>query len=249
MDLNSLITGPARAGIALGRRVAGIFVGRSVSVAGGVIDRVRGGSELDDVTLARKVETEIFRSRRVAKGKVDVNVAEGVVWLRGEARTPDLIQELETKAAAIPEVKRVENLLRLPGTRARKPGTAVRRPAERRTAPVATAVGEADDTSITRRVETELFREGFAPKGKITVTTEDSVVFLRGVADSPDRIRELAAKAAAVPDVERVENLLRVEPAAEADRTSRRFGAEDGSGESPAAPFPHPTNGNGGETS
>jgi hypothetical protein len=68
---------------------------------------------LDDVTIARKVESAIFRGSDVEKGKVDVNVAEGVVWLRGEVRTPDLINQLEARADDVPEVRRVENLLHL----------------------------------------------------------------------------------------------------------------------------------------
>jgi len=71
---------------------------------------------LDDVTIARKVETVIFRDRRIAKGKVDVNVAEGVVWLRGEVKTPALIRRAEQQVRDIPEVRGVENLLRLPKT-------------------------------------------------------------------------------------------------------------------------------------
>jgi hypothetical protein len=71
---------------------------------------------LDDVTITRKVETEIFRSTKVDKGKISVNTADGVVWLRGEAKNPTQVKDLEAKAAAIPEVKRVENLLHLPKT-------------------------------------------------------------------------------------------------------------------------------------
>jgi BON domain len=71
---------------------------------------------LDDVTIARKVETTIFRGIDIDKGKVDVNVAETVVWLRGEVRTPDLIRQLEARARAVPEVGKVENLLHLPKT-------------------------------------------------------------------------------------------------------------------------------------
>jgi hypothetical protein len=71
---------------------------------------------LGDVAITRKVETEIFRSSDVDKGKINVNTAEGVVWLRGEAKNPEQVKELEAKAAAIPEVKRVENLLHLPKT-------------------------------------------------------------------------------------------------------------------------------------
>ena len=121
MNLTSLITAPARAGLSIGRRAFDIATGRSTQAVGAARRRFGASPELDDVTLARKVETEIFRSRRVAKGKIDVNVVDGVVWLRGEAKNPELINEIEAKAAAIPEVKRVENLLHLPKTPARRP--------------------------------------------------------------------------------------------------------------------------------
>src|SRR3954471_580586 len=71
---------------------------------------------LDDVTITRKVESEIFRGSKVDKGKISVNTADGVVWLRGEAKNPEQVKELEAKTKAIPEVKRVENLLHLPKT-------------------------------------------------------------------------------------------------------------------------------------
>jgi hypothetical protein len=78
--------------------------------------RPRRPKDLDDAAIARKVESVIFRGRTVAKGKVDVNVADGVVWLRGEVKTPDLVKQLEAKAREVPEVKGVENLLHLPKT-------------------------------------------------------------------------------------------------------------------------------------
>jgi BON domain len=70
----------------------------------------------DDITLAHKVETEIFRPADAPKGTVNVNAVEGVVFLRGIAQTPEQIRELERKVQAIPGVKAVENLLHLPGT-------------------------------------------------------------------------------------------------------------------------------------
>ena len=71
---------------------------------------------LDDVSITRKVETELFRDPDVPKGKINVNTADGVVWLRGEASTPEMINDLERRASEIPEVVRVENLLHLPKT-------------------------------------------------------------------------------------------------------------------------------------
>lgn len=73
--------------------------------------------DITDTALARKVESEIFRGTpRGTKSKVSLNAVGRVVHLRGEAKTPDLINELEARAAAIPEVERVENLLHLPKT-------------------------------------------------------------------------------------------------------------------------------------
>jgi hypothetical protein len=71
---------------------------------------------LDDATITHKVETVLFRDDSVEKGKIDVNTADAVVWLRGEAKSPEQIKELEARALAIPEVKQVENLLHLPKT-------------------------------------------------------------------------------------------------------------------------------------
>jgi hypothetical protein len=92
-----------------------------VSGAAGIVREARGGGStpkpgMDDVTLARKVETEIFRPRGAPKGSVDVNVVEGVVYLRGEVKRPAQIKSLEAQTRAIPEVRGVENLLHLPKT-------------------------------------------------------------------------------------------------------------------------------------
>ena len=72
--------------------------------------------EYDDTTLARKVETEIFRAEDAPKGQVDVNVVDGVVYLRGELEQPELVDELVEKTRKVSGVKGVENLLHTPGT-------------------------------------------------------------------------------------------------------------------------------------
>jgi len=80
--------------------------------------------ELDDVTLARKVESKIFRDADAPKGQVSVNVANGVVQLRGEVERPDLVDELEAATRKVRGVKDVENLLHPAGTDApNQPGT------------------------------------------------------------------------------------------------------------------------------
>src|SRR3954454_14547825 len=75
--------------------------------------RARRRKPLDDGTITRKVESTIFEGVDADTDKVDVSVAQGVVSLRGEVPTPDLISELETRAGRLSEVRRVENLLGL----------------------------------------------------------------------------------------------------------------------------------------
>lgn len=69
----------------------------------------------DDVTLARKVETEIFRDPVVPKGSINVNAEGGVVYLRGEIERGELIDELEKAARSVQGVREVENFLHVPG--------------------------------------------------------------------------------------------------------------------------------------
>lgn len=72
----------------------------------------------DDATLARKVETEIFRGADVPKGQINVNAENGKVFLRGEVGQPELIRDLEERTRKVQGVQDVENLLHLPGTEA-----------------------------------------------------------------------------------------------------------------------------------
>jgi osmotically-inducible protein OsmY len=72
--------------------------------------------ELDDATLAHKVESIIFRDHSVPKGRINVNAESGVVYLRGQLDRPELIRAIETRARRISGVKGVVSLLHLPGT-------------------------------------------------------------------------------------------------------------------------------------
>jgi BON domain len=79
--------------------------------AKGAVQGVGGGKDYDDVTLAHKVETELFRPDDVPKGAISVNVNEGVVELRGELPDQAQIDELGKTARKIGGVKDVRNLL------------------------------------------------------------------------------------------------------------------------------------------
>jgi hypothetical protein len=71
---------------------------------------------MNDATLKAKVETELFRPADAPKGRVTIGVVDGVVELRGTAKTPKQIRDLERRAREIPEVREVENLLHQPKT-------------------------------------------------------------------------------------------------------------------------------------
>jgi osmotically-inducible protein OsmY len=72
--------------------------------------------DVDDVTLARKVETEIFRDAEAPKGDVSVDVQAGVVYLRGTIADDTWIERLADGAKKVDGVKGVKNLLHRPGT-------------------------------------------------------------------------------------------------------------------------------------
>jgi osmotically-inducible protein OsmY len=72
----------------------------------------------DDQTLKSKIESEVFRPADAPKGQVDVNVEDGVVYLRGQVERRDVVEELERRVRSVQGVKDDENLLHLPGSEA-----------------------------------------------------------------------------------------------------------------------------------
>jgi osmotically-inducible protein OsmY len=72
--------------------------------------------DADDVTLARKVESVIFRDSDAPKGDVSVDVQAGIAYLRGTVADDEWIERLCTEARAVDGIKGVKNLLHQPGT-------------------------------------------------------------------------------------------------------------------------------------
>jgi osmotically-inducible protein OsmY len=75
----------------------------------------RFGRDYDDVTLARKVESELFRPEDTPKGSISVNAHDGTVELRGEVESEEQIEALGQAASKVDGVKDVHNLLHTPG--------------------------------------------------------------------------------------------------------------------------------------
>jgi hypothetical protein len=109
------------------KRLAGLSKQHGGRLAGGAAGQARAlkakaahrreepKPQPDDVTLARKVESEIFRDAEAPKGKVDVNAENGKIVLRGEVDSAEMIEELVAKARDVQGVQDVENLLHTPG--------------------------------------------------------------------------------------------------------------------------------------
>ena len=71
------------------------------------------------------------------------------------------------------------------------------------------------DVALARKVESTIFRPEDAPKGRVSVNAEDSVVFLRGEVETQDQIEMLVRGAEHVEGVREVRNLMHLpgEPA------------------------------------
>jgi hypothetical protein len=101
------------------------FARHTVIGMGGAVRHGGRGLPADDVSLAHRVETELFRDPTIDKGAINVNAEHGVVYLRGTAPSPARITEIAERTKRIHGVTAVENLLHVPGVPA---PTASRRP-------------------------------------------------------------------------------------------------------------------------
>lgn len=104
-----------------GERRALVRARRAESHAVGVARRTvnahrRAEEPPDDVTLAQKVESRLFRRAGVPKGQISVNAEDGVVFLRGVMDRQEDIERMTEEARRIAGVRAVENLVHPPGT-------------------------------------------------------------------------------------------------------------------------------------
>lgn len=116
-----------------GERRAVVRARRAESHAVGVARRTvnarrRAAEQPDDVTLAQKVESQLYRRTGIPKGRVSVNAEDGVVFLRGVLERQDDIDRLAEETGRIDGVHAVENLVHMAGT----PAPASRTKLERR---------------------------------------------------------------------------------------------------------------------
>ena len=114
----------ARRGAGQAATTAGYAAGKAKGAVATATPSMPGShriEDVDDITLARKVETEIFRDPDAPKGQVSVDAQAGVVYLRGMVADEGWIERLADGAKKVDGVKGVKNLLHRPGTPAPSP--------------------------------------------------------------------------------------------------------------------------------
>ena len=108
-------TSAARGAAADAARKTDYAAGHVKGAAHAVTTPLRSEREYDDTTLARNVETELFRPADAPKDRVSINVADGVVELRGQVADAAQVEQLEAAAKDVEGVKDVRNLLSTAG--------------------------------------------------------------------------------------------------------------------------------------
>ena len=96
-------------------RQAHYEAGKVVGFAHAITHHDHAVPELDDVSLVRKVESELFRDRTIPKGPISINADRGIVVLRGQIEDAQQIQRIEREVRGVAGVREVENLLHPPG--------------------------------------------------------------------------------------------------------------------------------------
>lgn len=74
-----------------------------------------GGSSPGDARLLARVQSELFRDASLPKGDIVLDVAGGVITVRGQVDAR-LVDDVPVRVGAVEGVVRVENLLHPPGT-------------------------------------------------------------------------------------------------------------------------------------
>ena len=84
---------------------------------GGAVAAARSEESIppNDQALAAKVQSEVLGDPAVPKDKINIDVSDGIVALRGEVDDRDTMQAVHEKVRNVAGVRDVQNLLHLPG--------------------------------------------------------------------------------------------------------------------------------------
>jgi hypothetical protein len=102
-----------------GRRAERALRGAGASASGAMAavshTQPSGTGAIDDVTLAARAETQLFRDPSVPKGSININAERGILVLRGEVPSSELRERLGAEAERVDGAWSVHNLLSVAG--------------------------------------------------------------------------------------------------------------------------------------
>ena len=160
-----LVTGLVLLGLLQG--CAAVVVGAGVGAASVAHDRRTLGTQVDDKTMAGRVVSKLNDNPEIKDdANINVHVYNGVALLYGQAPSETLKQQAYQAAAGVKHLKKIHNLIRI-------------------NAPIATTTA-ANDIWLASKVRAQLLADKRIDGLHISVTVEDSEVFLMGLVNNQE---------------------------------------------------------------
>ena len=127
---------------------------------------------LNDVSAGRAIKARMTRAPDVDLGEVDVEVAQGIVLLSGNVPDPQYRIEAERIAWSAPNVSEVGNEIQIKSSQG--------------------FVRNAKDGILNKAVKTRLIAAGSVQARNFNVETHDGIVYLLGIARTPEELARAA---------------------------------------------------------
>ena len=146
---------------------AAVVVGAGVGAASVAHDRRTLGTQVDDKTTAGRVISNLKEDEELDKtANINVHVYNGVLLLYGQAPNEALKNRAHQAAAQVKNIKKIHNLIRIGE-------------------PIATTTA-ANDLWLASKVRAQLLADERIDGLHISVTVEDSEVFLMGLVNNQE---------------------------------------------------------------
>ncbi len=155
------------------------------------VDERSAGSLWGDAATSFRVKSKMIKDSEVHAWNVDVDTLESEVILTGVVGTKQQATQAGEVARKVPGVRKVRNELQV-GKK---------------------SIGQSlDDTLLSMRVKTHLFKEPWIRSFNIDVDVDNGVVALTGIVDRTDHKARVLEIARSIPETVRVIDNLKVKP-------------------------------------
>ncbi len=184
---------PAVAALALAMPLGGC-VAAAIGTAGAVgvtaVQEKTLGEAVDDATASNEIKGKLLSDKSGHFGEVDVEVTNGLVLLSGRVNTPEERVRAEGVAWSSTRTKDVANEIRIE--------------------PPGGFFANVADEIITGRVRARLIGSSTVKSVNFNIETYNGVVYLMGIARSPEELKRAAEEASVVGGVKQVVSYVRI---------------------------------------